>query len=128
MKFLTMRNILKIFLFSFIFINSKQLCAQTTVSQNPEFEEILSEKRKFNESIETTDRFRIQVYFGKLEDCKKELIRFKKEFRQEDATLVFSTPNYKVLVGNYKSKLEAEKNYTLIKKKFTKAMVIKPSS
>jgi hypothetical protein len=127
MKFLTIKSFLKIFFLSLIFINSKQLYAQTNVSQNPEFEEILSEKRKFNESIETTDRFKIQIFFGKLEDCKSELIRFKKEFRQEDATLVFSSPNYKVLVGNYKSKIEAEKNYNTIKKKFTKAMIIKPT-
>jgi hypothetical protein len=33
-----------------------------------------------------------------------------------DGTIIFNTPNYKVWVGNYKSRIEAERNLIDIKK------------
>ena len=39
----------------------------------------------------------------------------------------FETPNYKVRIGKYKSKIEAEKKLKEIKKEFKSAFVFKPS-
>ena len=52
---------------------------------------------------------------------------FKKEFKEFDATIVFNTPSYKVWVGNYKTRIEAERNLKLLVKKYPNAFIIKPS-
>jgi hypothetical protein len=52
---------------------------------------------------------------------------FKQEFTALDAILVFNSPNYKVWVGNFKNRLDAERNLIEIKKKFSNALLIKPS-
>ena len=44
-----------------------------------------------------------------------------------DATIVFSTPMYKVWVGNFKTRIEAEKNLNTLKKKYLNAFLIKPN-
>jgi hypothetical protein len=44
-----------------------------------------------------------------------------------DGTIVFSTPMYKVWVGNFKTRIDAEKNLQLLKKKFPNAFLIKPN-
>ena len=56
-------------------------------------------------SQEVTDTIKTQ----NIEESKKSLISFKKNFSQTDGTIVFSNPSYKVWVGSFKSKIEAEK-------------------
>jgi len=97
------------------------------VSQDPKFEQLLNEKRKINSSITVNDRYKIQIFNGDSENSKKTLISFKKENKNMDGTIVFSTPMYKVWVGNFKTRIEAEKNLQTLKKKYPNAFLIKPN-
>jgi hypothetical protein len=54
-------------------------------------------------------------------------VLFKQEFKEIDATIVFNTPNYKVWVGNFKTRMEAERNFVEIKKKYKNVLLIKPN-
>jgi vancomycin resistance protein YoaR len=100
---------------------------KVTITQDPKFEQLLNEKRKINSSITINDRYKIQIFNGDSENSKKTLLDFKKENKEMDATIVFSTPMYKVWVGNFKSRIEAEKNLNKLKKKFPNAFLIKPN-
>lgn len=98
-----------------------------TISQDPKFEQLLNEKRKINSAITITDRYKIQIFNGDNESSKKQLMAFKSEFGMIDCTIVFSTPLYKVWVGNFKTRIEAERNLIEIKKKFPKSFLVKPN-
>lgn len=98
-----------------------------TLTQDQKFEQLLNDKRKINTSISTNDTYRIQIFSGKSDEAKKTLSSFKKEFNPIDGTIIFNTPNYKVLVGNFKTRIEAERNLEEIKKKYTSVFLIKPS-
>ncbi|RZJ33468.1 MAG: SPOR domain-containing protein [Flavobacterium sp.] len=100
---------------------------KTTVTQDPKFEQLLAEKRKINSSITINDRYKIQVYNGDSESAKKTLIEFKKEYKNCDGTIVFNTPAYKVWVGNFRSRIEAERNLAEFRKKYPNALLIKPN-
>jgi hypothetical protein len=113
-----------------LFLTAINLCAQedkTTLTQDPKFEQMLTEKRRINSSITVNDRYKIQVYNGDSETAKKTLIDFKKEYKNIDGTIVFSTPAYKVWVGNFRSRIEAERNLTELRKKYPNALLIKPN-
>jgi len=86
-----------------------------------------NEKRKINSSITINDRYKIQIFNGDTENSKKTLLDFKRENKNIDATIVFSTPLYKVWVGNFKTRIEAEKNLNDLKKKYPNAFLIKPN-
>lgn len=101
--------------------------AKVSVNQDVKFEQLLNEKRKINSSITINDRYKIQIFNGDSENSKKALINFKKENKNMDGTIVFSTPMYKVWVGNFKTRIDAEKNLQLLKKKFPNAFLIKPN-
>ena len=101
--------------------------AKITLNQDPKFEQLLNEKRKINSSITVNDRYKIQIFNGDSENSKKTLISFKKENKNIDGTIVFSTPMYKVWVGNFKTRIEAEKNLQTLKKKYPNAFLIKPN-
>lgn len=119
-------------LFSFAFLaffNTKSVAQQgsITVSQDPKFEQLLNEKRKINSSLIANNRYKIQIFNGDNAASKKQLTDFKKEFKQYECTIVFNTPIYKVWVGSFKSRIEAERNLEILQKKYPKAFLIKPS-
>ena len=98
-----------------------------TLNQDPKFEQLLNDKRKINTSISTNDTYKIQIFSGKSEEAKKTLSNFKREFNPIDGTIIFNTPNYKVIVGNFKTRIEAERNLEEIKKRYKSVFLVKPS-
>ncbi|WP_428230142.1 SPOR domain-containing protein [Flavobacterium sp.] len=96
------------------------------LNQDPKFEQLLNEKRKINTSINTNDTYKIQIFSGKSEEAKKTLSDFKREFSTIDGTIIFNTPNYKVMVGNFRTRIEAEHNLAEIKKRYKSVFLIKP--
>jgi hypothetical protein len=128
MKYLKEKWTLKHLLFIFLFFNFNTIKAQNTnANQDAKFEQLLNEKRKVNSSITINNRYKIQIFNGTSDASKKTLIQFKKENKNYDATIIFSTPLYKVWVGNFKTRIEAERNLNLLKKKYPSAILIKPS-
>ena len=98
-----------------------------TVTQDPKFEQLLNEKRKINASLTVNDSYKIQIYSGGSENAKKTLNEFRQEFNDIDATIVFNTPNYKVWVGSFRTRIEAERNLVNIKDRYKNVLLIKPS-
>ena len=99
----------------------------SSLIQDPKIERLLAEKRKINSSITITDKYKIQLFSGENELAKKTLVEFRKENKLVDATIVFSTPSYKVWIGNFKSRIEGEKALADLKKKYPNALLIKPN-
>ncbi|MDH4403195.1 MAG: SPOR domain-containing protein [Flavobacterium sp.] len=128
MKILTLKTAFQLALFFWFFsINLYSQVNNINVSQNPKFEKLLNEKRKINASIVVNDIYKIQIFNGDIESCKKNLIDFKKEFLNLDGTIVFYNPAYKVWVGNFKSRIEAERNLLLLKNKYPNSLIIQPN-
>ena len=98
-----------------------------TVNQDPKFEQLLNDKRKINTSISTNDTYKIQIFSGKSDEAKKTLTDFKREYTNIDGTIIFNTPNYKVIVGNFKTRIEAERNLADIKNRYKNVFLIKPA-
>jgi hypothetical protein len=128
MKTLKKINVFSILIITFLF--SQNIFSQTTktiIEQDEKIEKLLQEKRKNNSGITINDKFKIQIFFGNIEESKKTLLAFKKEFSSLDGTIIFSNPSYKVWVGSFKSKIEAEKSLINIKKKYPSAVIIEPN-
>ena len=111
------------------FFNTKSVAQQgnVTVSQDPNFEQLLNEKRKINASLIANNRYKIQIFNGDNATSKKQLADFKRDFKHYECTIVFNTPIYKVWVGSFKTRIEAERNLEILQKKYPKAFLIKPS-
>ena len=128
-----MKTLKKIKLTSFSIItlfsmqNNFSQTKKSSIEQDEKIEKLLLEKRKNNSAITINDKFKIQIYFGNIDESKKTLIAFKKDFSQIDGTIVFSNPSYKVWVGSFKTNIEAEKALITIKKKYTTSVIIEPN-
>ena len=128
-----MKTLKKITLFSFSLVallSTQNIFSQikkSNIEQDEKIEKLLFDKRKNNSAITINDKFKIQIFFGNIEESKKTLISFKKDFSQADGTIIFSNPSYKVWVGSFKSKIEAEKAIITIKKKYPTSVIIEPN-
>lgn len=128
MKFLTLKKIL--FCFFFLSMIGFDLSAQNSnnlVTSDSKLEKLLNEKRKLNASMPRIDSYKIQIYSGSGENAKKILQEFKLEFPDTDAIMVFNSPNYKVWIGNYRTRIESEKNIVLFQNKYRNLLLIKPN-
>jgi hypothetical protein len=128
MRILTTRKIF-LPLLALVALSSKMNAQgqNVSVSQDPKFEQLLNEKRKINASLTVNDSYKIQIYNGGSENAKKTLNEFRQEFNDIDATIVFNTPNYKVWVGSFRTRIEAERNLATIKDRYKNVLLIKPS-
>lgn len=121
------KYLIPLILTSLLSINVAAQATDLKLSQDPKFEHLLNEKRKINASIAVSEGYKIQIYTGDSENSKRELGRFKSDFNNLDATIIFNTPSYKVWVGNFKSKIDAERHLIEIRKKYTNSFIIKPT-
>jgi hypothetical protein len=128
MRFLSPLNTLLLFaLFSLTTSRAIAQSSNLNLNQDPKFEQLLNEKRKSNSNLSYNDRYKIQIFNGVSESAKKTLNEFRQEFKNLDGTIIFNTPNYKVWVGNFRTRMEAERNLVEIQKKYKSVFLIKPS-
>jgi ABC-type uncharacterized transport system substrate-binding protein len=129
MKNLSKHNLLYFFILSSIFcFTSQAQNEKTNITVDPKIDQLLKEKRKINNGLFLNEGYKIQIYYGNSEDSKKKLQEFKRDFKDLDGTLIFNSPNYKVWIGNFKSRIEVERLFLEVKKKYPAALIIKPSN
>ena len=129
MKNLSKHNLLYFFILSsFLCLSSRAQDGKTNVSVDPKIDQLLKEKRKLNTGLFLNEGYKILIFYGNSEESKKKLQEFKKEFKDLDGTIIFNSPNYKVWIGNFKTRIEVERAMVDIKKKYPTALIIKPSN
>jgi hypothetical protein len=121
-KIIPLATIFTFFTYNFCLSQNTKFNINSTIS----IDQLINEKRKVNPSISLNERYKIQIFSGENEKAKKIIIQFKQEFKNIDATIIFKTPNYKVWVGSFKTRMEAERNLIEIKKKYKNVLLIKP--
>ncbi|MCK8481907.1 SPOR domain-containing protein [Psychroserpens algicola] len=93
-----------------------------TIDQDSDITKLLEYKK----DVKTLDLYKIQLDFGSRSEAMALEREFKNTFSQWPTDVVYETPNYKVWVGNFSTRLEADIALLKIKKKFSKAMVFEP--
>lgn len=85
--------------------------------------EVLEQRRAYNKENPTGMGFKIQLYNGNETKAYKIKNDFQIAFKSK-ATLLYESPEWKVRVGNYKTRLEADRALLEISKKFSSAVVL----
>lgn len=93
------------------------------VNQDKDIDVLLRLKKEVNR---TAVNYKIQIYNGNHAGTEKARIEFKRSFSDWETSLRFETPNYKIWIGNFKTRLEADRALIKIKKKFKNAFIFKP--
>lgn len=123
-------NIVRIiFLLTLIYIEgSVQVFAQkegvVTIESSERIKEIISKKRTYNKNLKEVKGFKIQLFNGSEQGAYKIRDEFSTIFPKTDIKIQFFSPEWKVRVGNYKTRLEADRALVEIKKDFPSAIIL----
>ncbi len=117
--------LLALCLFGFTaFSNAQQ--GKVTINQDPAISTLLNYKTEINANDKDTRRYKIQIFSGDHSKAEEVKTAFKYSYDKWSTKKVYETPNYKVWVGNFRTKLEADRALVEIKKKFPSAFLFKP--
>lgn len=101
---------------------------EVNVIQDNRIGELLEKHRQINEAFNGMSGYRIQIFFDSGSNAKNrannERRRFMAMYPSIIAYIIFDAPNFKVRVGNFRSRLEAEKFLKDIVKQFEMAYVV----
>lgn len=113
---------LQIILVSVLVIFTSSVYSQVTINQDTNIPELMELKK---EVAKGESLFQIQIYNGNITGANEALNTVKTQFKVP-SFLVFETPNYKVRIGSFRTRLEAEKFLIEVKKNYPAAFVMSP--
>ncbi|MFD1062344.1 SPOR domain-containing protein [Winogradskyella litorisediminis] len=82
---------------------------------------------EYKKDIKTVETYKIQIYSGdSASGAENAKSKFMSSFGEWPIEMVFNTPNYKIWVGNFRNRLEADRALLRIKKNYMNAFIFKP--
>ncbi len=110
----------------FVLILSSQVSAQSgsiTIEQDPKIDELIKLYADVNSKI---GFYQIQVGFGSYQKAQNLKTKIDQDFPGWYSKIEFESPTYRVRLGRFKTKLEAERKYLEVREKYPDAMLLKP--
>ncbi len=121
------KNIMKTLLFIALFAGfTTQISAQEgniTIEQDPRIDELL---KLYAEVNSKSDYYQIQVGFGSYQKAQNLKTKVDIDFAGWYSKIEFESPTYRVRLGKFKTKLEAERKYMEVRKKYPEAILLEP--
>lgn len=96
------------------------------INQDKNIATLLSLKKTMNKNENDSSRYKIQIYSGNRSGAKNAQKEFSNSFTDWRPTDRYESPNFKIWVGNFRTRLEADRALKKIKRKFPNAFIFKP--
>lgn len=109
-------------LFLFTLVSFSTIKAQSKYTDNQNILSLLKKKREYDKTHGYG--FRIQLYNGLETTARNILYGFNRDFPGVYSKLSYENPDWKVQVGSYKTRLDADRALRDISEKFSGAIVI----
>lgn len=93
------------------------------IQQDEKIAQLLGIYKLGNESANV---YRIQVGFGSYQQAQNLKLQVEGDFPDWYSKIDFESPSYRVRLGRFKTKLEAERKLMEVRKKYPQAMLLKP--
>lgn len=99
---------------------------EITIEQNPKITELITLKLEMTKKNVLGNRYKIQIFYGNNGEATKVLQKFKQEHPDWPITMAYQPPNYKVWIGDFRNRLEADRAFLQIKDDFGSAFIFQP--
>jgi hypothetical protein len=110
-----------------IFLSTLLICLvfvlNTSAQQGEKIDQILAKKIEYNKNNQKSKGYKIQLYNGNETTAYRIKGNFEAEFGMV-AVIKPQLPDWKVQVGNYKTRLEADRALLSIREKFVGAFIL----
>ncbi len=116
---------LTIFITVFCLLSLQSQQGQVSIDQDPDIDRLVE---VYKATLSKVDYFTIQVGFGSYQDAESIKSQVEVDFPQWTPKIIFDSPTYRVRVGRFKTKLEAERKFLEVRKKYPAALLLKPET
>jgi len=106
--------------FSFYGIGQK---GSVHIEQDKKIDQLMELYKSANSS---TDYYTIQVGFGSYRKAENLKAEVDIDFPGWSSKIIFDSPTYRVHVGRFKTKLEAERKFIEVRQKYPASLLLKP--
>ena len=96
------------------------------IDQDKKIDRLMEIKKQANLEEDSQSNYKIQVFSGDFNNAKSMELKVKSDFPDWPIKLDFDTPNYKIRVGSFKTRLEADKQLIEVRKKYPQAILLRP--
>jgi len=96
---------------------------QVNIEQDEKIEQLLA---AYKSTLENSGYYTIQVGFGSLNKANSIKSQVEVDFPSMSSKIDFKEPTYRVRLGRFKTKIQAERNFIRVRKKYPQAMLLKP--
>ena len=111
--------------FGLLSLNIQAQNASVTISEDEKIPHLLDLKKSLEEENKLAVGFTIQLYYGELSEANTIIKEYRNNFDSWPASIEYETPNYKVWVGSFSTRLEADRAILEIKEKYPAAFILK---
>lgn len=94
------------------------------IESSAHIDEMVAQKKDYNKTLKTFQGYKIQIYYGSEKECYEIKDEFSSLFPDIPASIIFSTPQWKLQIGNYRTRLEADHEMVNIKKEYPAAIIL----
>ncbi len=95
------------------------------VKADSSFHEVIDSTLHTNRQSRKIEGYRIQIYFGgNRKRARRVKARFLRQYPDKQAYTLYQRPNFKIRVGNFRNKLEAQKLYHALNKDFNTVFIV----
>lgn len=101
---------------------------QINIDQNKKIPQLLDLKMEMSQNNAFGERYKIQIFYGNNGEANTVIKEFRKEHPGWKATIEYQTPNYKVWVGDFRNRLEADRAFLEIEDEYTSAFIFRPNA
>lgn len=117
-----MKSLLLIFLLVFAKFSVN---GQITVISDPMLDSLIQIKANENRNYNSMDGYRIQLFSGNNRTNAEELkLEFFKNYPQIPVYLIYQQPYFKIRVGDFRNKIEAQALYQKLLKEYGQAILV----
>jgi len=111
-----------------VLIGSTNIYAQDNpvIVQDSKLQTLVELKGELEKENKLSNGYTVQLHNGNLERAQARKKEYDKSDSSWPASIHYETPNYKLWVGNFDTRLEADRALLQLKDKFPSAFILKP--
>jgi hypothetical protein len=118
-----MRIALYLLFFLLFHLSAKAQDGVVTIEQDSDITKLLDIYKRMNSN---TGFYTIQIGFGSYSAASRLKSEVAIDFPQYTSNIIFDSPTYRVHLGRFKDKMDVERTYTEVRKKYPESIILKP--
>ncbi len=107
------------------YVTQSNADSSISITQDARVDDLIKKQKEINQQKQTIPGYRVQIYFGTM---RQKAIEFRSEFNSlhpETASyLTYKQPNFKVRVGDFRTRLEAQKFLKNIHEQYGSSFIV----